>query len=203
MKSRRNQLILAGSLLLFILAFFLQDVINKAVVTPLSYAWWVLKTYYTAVPQLVVWIFLLAILAWILISNLSHWVVIGRKYQQPSKPAEGSVESLARWIADPAKGNYYKWRVANRLGKLGREMDVHLENKNHLIHTEKLEFLDNSPPETVQRYLKAGLEESFVDYPLPPFPFVSRKATPFDLEVELVVKFLESQMEARSGRNHH
>ena len=53
------------------------------------------------------------------------------------------------------------------------------------------------PPESVQHYLKAGLDESFVDYPLPPLPLMRRQATPFDLDVEQAIEYLESQMEDR------
>ncbi len=62
--------------------------------------------------------------------------------------------------------------------------------------------MDRQPPEAVQRYLQAGLGETFVDYPLPPFPFLRKHVTPFDHDVNEVVEFLESQMEERSGKRH-
>ncbi len=46
----------------------------------------------------------------------------------------------------------------------------------------------------MQRYLKAGLDKSFVDYPLPALPFMRRKATPFDLNMDEAVEFLESRI---------
>ncbi len=194
---KRGQILLipTGLLVAIILAFFLQDVIRQAVVTPIAYLWWVLKLVYTSIPQLVLWLLLLAIIIFSVISNLLNWSAGGRTFEEPSKTAQGPVEILTGWISNSrGEGNYYKWLIANRLAKLASAMSVRLENR----------VLPNRPeePEAVQRYLKAGLDESFVDYPLPSFPFMRRKATPFDLEVDEAVEFLESQMEAPSGQKH-
>ena len=202
MKSRRNLLITAGLLVVSILAFFLQDVIHRVVIIPLAYVWWVLRLTYAEVPQLFLWILLLAVLVFIIATSLMKWVSVGRDFEEPSKPTHGSVEVLTGWILNSREGNYYKWMIANRLGKLGGEVDDRLEGRGHLTGTEELDGRGRLPSEAVQRYLKAGLDESFVDYPLPSLPFMRRKATPFDLDVKLAVEFLESQMEARSGKKH-
>jgi hypothetical protein len=202
MKRPRILLVSAGLVVTVILAFFLQDVIRRAVINPLAYLWWVLKLYIAAVPQIVLWIFLLAVLILIVISNLLKWISIGKTYEKPSRPAQGPVEILAGWVSNSGKGNYFKWMIANRLGKLAREMSGRMQAGVFPAHPEGLGAPGQLPPEAVQRYLKAGLDESFVDYPLPPLPFMQRKATPFDLNVDEVVKFLESQMEARIGQKH-
>jgi hypothetical protein len=202
MKPRRYLIILSGILIVFIMTFFLQDVVHRAVVVPLAYLWWVLKTYYSAVPQLLMWMILLVTLVMVFITNMFRWISIGQKSRQSTKPVQGSVKILARWISNPGDGNYYKWMVANRLGNLSRDMDVPLENQPGLENTENLVDADQRKVIAVQRYLKAGLEESFVDYPLPQIPFMHRKETPFDLDVKQVVKYLESQMEVRSGKKH-
>lgn len=190
MNQRRILLLLADLVVAAILAFFLQDVIRQAVVTPLAYLWWVLKYVYSFIPELVLWILLLAVLVLVVITSLSDWYSIGRARDKPSRPVLGPVEIMAGWVSNIGEGNYYKWVIAHRLGKLAGEINDRMGDPGH------------PPSIEVQRYLKAGLTETFVDYPLPSFPFMPRKATPFDLDVEAAVEFLESQLEARSGKKH-
>lgn len=187
MTRRRILLGSAGLLVAALLAFFLQDVIRRALVTPLAYLWWLLNLFYATLPQLLLWILLLAALLLVTSLSLLSWYSGGRKYTQPPKPVQGPVESLAGWISNTNEGNYFKWMIAQRLGKLKLEMDLRLGSRSRV------------PPENLQRYLQAGIEESFVDYPLPPLPFIRRQPTPFDQDVEEVVDFLESELEARSG----
>jgi hypothetical protein len=162
----------------------------------------VLKLFYNAVPQLFLWILLLAVLFLIVITSLLNWDSVGRKYEESSKPAQGPVEILAGWVSNSRNGNYYRWKIANRLGELWREMSGQLKNQGLSVSPEAAETQESHLSEAIQRYLKAGLEESFVDYPRPPLPYMRRQATPFDLNVDEAVKFLESQMEARCGQKH-
>jgi energy-coupling factor transporter transmembrane protein EcfT len=202
MKRVQILLIPAGLLVAIILAFFLQDIIRQAVVTPLAYFWWVLGLVYSVIPQVVLWILLIFILIIIVITSLVNWFSAVKKYEQPFKPAHGAVEILSRWVANAKEGNYYKWMIANRLGKLAREMTIRYENRQASASPDDHKAPGEFPSESVLRYLKAGLDESFVDYPLPSMPFVRRKATPFDIDVNEVVVFLESEMEARGGQKH-
>ena len=188
MKPRKFWLASAGFLVAIILAFLLQDIIRRMVITPLAYLWWLLNLIYATLPQLLLWILLLAGLVLLASVSLLNWYPAGRKDDQPPKPVQGPVESLANSIANTGEGNYFKWTIANRLGRLQREMDIRLGNRGRV------------PPQAVQRYLHAGLEESFVDYPLPRLPFMSKQPTPFDLDVEQAVDYLESELEARSGK---
>jgi hypothetical protein len=95
------------------------------------------------------------------------------------------VESLSGWISKTGEGNYYKWMIANRLAKLKREMDIRLGNRGRV------------PPQELQTYLQAGLEKSFVDFPLPALPFMRRQPTPFDLDVNEAVEYLETVLKDR------
>jgi predicted secreted protein len=202
MRPRRILLVLAGLVVVACMAFFLQDTIQRIVVTPLAYLWWLLKLAFTAISQLIWWILLLAVLMVIVLTSLVSWISIGKKPESPAKAALGSMEILSGWITKAGKGNYYRWMIANRLAKLWGEISGHMENRSRLAHSVGPNSIDRQPPEAVQRYLKAGLSESFVDYPLPPFPFMRKQVTPFDLDVNEVVEFLESQMEERGGRKH-
>jgi hypothetical protein len=196
-------LILAGLLLMGCLAFFLQDVVRQVIIIPVAYLWWVLRIVYATIPQVLLWLILLVILTFSIIASLLKRYSSGRKYELLSKPAMGAVESLAGWISNSSRqGNYYRWLVANRLGKLALAMAIRIENRQPPARLEQPKTLETGTPAGIQRYLKAGLEESFVDYPLPRLPFLRRQATPFDQEIDEVVQFLETQMEAGSGQKN-
>jgi hypothetical protein len=197
MKHRRSLFIAGGLMVAIILAFYLKDVIRQAVVTPLAYLWWALGLVFSLIPQAVLWVILLAVLFLIIIASLLKWNSPGVKYEVLSRPAKGAVETLAGWLLNAGEGTYYKWMVANRLAKLWREVSAGLDNR-HLPGRSEEQVL----PEAVRGYLKAGLEKSFVDYPLPALPFMRKQETPFDIEVDEVVEFLESFMEAGSGQKH-
>jgi hypothetical protein len=198
MRSRRGLLFAAGVWVVFILAFFLQDVVEKVVVTPLAYIWWVVRTAYAEVPQLLLWVLLLAVLIFILVASLMLWVPAAKKYAEPARPAQGPVETLSGWITRSRDGVYYKWMIANRLGKLAGELEDRMMGQS--AGEALVESDGNQPSGEVQRYFKAGLEESFADYPRPMLPFMRRQSTPFDLEIDQAVEYLESKMEARSGK---
>ncbi len=202
MKPRRTLLISIGLLVTIILAFSLKDVIGQLVVTPLAYLWWALGLALSLVPQAVLWIILLAVLVLSVLASLIKWSSQEVKYEDLSRPAKGAVETLAGWLLNAPEGTYYKWMVANRLAKLWREISAGVENRQLSTRSEEREPQGQPFPEAVQRYLKAGLDKSFVDYPLPPLPFMRKQETPFDIKVDEVVEFLESSMEASSGQKH-
>ena len=57
----RRHLILVGILFsALILAFFLRDVVERVVIMPLTYLWWILGVYYSILPQFVLWLLLMA-----------------------------------------------------------------------------------------------------------------------------------------------
>jgi hypothetical protein len=202
MRTRQILLISAGVVISVILAFFLQDVIRRVVVIPLAYLSWVFKLLLSSIPQIFIWILLLGILILLIIASLVTWVPVRVSHQEISKRAMGPVENLAGWVQRRNEGNYYKWKIANRLGNLAREISNRQGNWRRTDPDKQANAPGQALQESVQRYLDAGTEESFVDYPLPPLPFMRRSDTPFDLEVEVVVDFLEDQLEAFSGQKH-
>ncbi len=130
MMPRRMLLILAGLVVVVLLAFFLQDVILRVVVTPLAYLWWLLKLAFTTISQLLWWILLLSVLIVVVIASMVSWISIGKKSEEPAKPSQGNMEILAGWITKAREGNYFKWKLANRLAKLWGEISGHVENRS-------------------------------------------------------------------------
>jgi hypothetical protein len=170
------------------LAFILRDSIHDLVIIPLSYLAWQLALVYWAIPQLLMWsllvLFVGTALAWQLIPDLKS---SSRKPGRRSS-AEGQVESLAIWISRARNSNYFRWQLANRLGRTARRL-------NEPTWTSA----QSDAPASIHEYLAAGLAHSFVDFPGPRHRFQRREPTPLDLDPAIVVDYLETQMESHRG----
>jgi hypothetical protein len=188
----RFRWLLPGSILIasVTLAFVLRDVAYQLIVVPLAYVLWLAGVYYSAVPQLVIWglltLFLFLGVTWKLVPD----VATSPRRQIHRPLLEGQVESLAVCLLRGRNSNYFKWQVANRLARLARRVS------EGFMQPEGTE----APAESVQQYLAAGLNQSFVDFPAPRSRFRRRTSTPLDLDPNDVVDYLESRMELSRDR---
>jgi hypothetical protein len=187
-----RRLLVAGMLIIsLVLAFFLRDAVYAAVIVPLAYLWWVGNYYYSAIPQLFLWAVLLAVLVITVIWNYLPTARSSHRKQLKQGSAEGQVEVLAAWILKARKGNYFKWQLANRLGRIARR----------LAETSTQPTSINAGNQGVEKYLDAGINYSFVDFPGPKNPFHHPPPTELDLDPKEAVEYLESQLELRRGRH--
>ncbi len=189
MSGRRWALLIGAILLLSLLALFLRDVIYQTVILPLAYLWWLLGFYYSLIPQLLLWTLLLAGVFVIVLSNLIPATRTDRRRGLKRRVTHGPVEALALSLERVDKGNYFKWQIANRLGRIARGLSE-ISGKQGLLE---------SRGESVEKYLEAGLNTSFVDYPRPANPFQPPTPTILDLDPEKAVDYLESLMENHRG----
>jgi hypothetical protein len=98
------------------------------------------------------------------------------------------------------QGIYFKWLIANRLGKLAYQILLHRESGRPRSVFAPLVGVDWEPTKVLQNYLETGLHGSFADFPDVRRPFRTMKKTPLDLDIAEAVDFLESQLENnRSG----
>jgi hypothetical protein len=112
-----------------------------------------------------------------------------------AKPPPGQVEALAVWLGRADQGIYFKWLIANRLGKLAYQMLLHRENGRPRSVFAPLLGTDWEPSPELRSYLETGLHGSFADFPNVKRPFGASQQTPLDLEISKAVEFLESQVE--------
>ena len=188
---------------IFITSFLLRDSIQHIIILPLAYLWWLFKLYYRAVPQVIVWALLvIAVFASMLrlvpIKNPFH-----RKQRKEEKSAVGSIEGFAHWISKSPRGTYYKWLIANRLGKIAREILAQREGHIGGRTFGRLEGRGWNPPEKISDYLEAGLNGSFADFPQPRWPLRLKtpKPTPLDMDLGQMVDYLEKEMETTQHGN--
>jgi hypothetical protein len=186
--------------LALILAFALQDVIRESLIIPLAYFWWVLGIYYSAFPQMILWICLVLIVILMFFGSLEADVYGKAHAEKKPNPVHGPVEGLAIALEKAPIGIYVKWQIAHRLAKLARDLLVQRGVRSSAKVMGPLAGRDWQPSEPVEEYLEVGLNGSFADYPNPSWPFGRPQPTPLDLDIREAVDFLESQMEM-NGRH--
>jgi hypothetical protein len=193
----RRRLALVGIFVIAaLLAFPLRETVYQLVVIPLSYLLWVLNILYLSLSQFMWWVVLLAVVVILLCQSLISEFRTARKPFILHREARGSVESLAASLQKAHRGVYFKWSVANRLGKLAYQILLLREHgKPRSVFAPLAGESWDAAPE-IQRYLESGLQGSFAEFPNPGY-FVKPARTPLDQDVGEVVEFLESKVEPR------
>jgi hypothetical protein len=188
--------LVAGMLFLLavVLAFPLRGYVYDLIIAPLSFIWFYLVYYYHVIPQQFYWLIILLVAAYIALGGLLENPVRRKRKSLFKRTSKGQVETLAAWISDSRRGVYSRWRVARSLGLLATSL-LEMRGIKQTSRTKSLKGKDWNPPAEVQTYLETGLNGSFAD-----FPITARK-TPFDVDVENVVAYLESQLEINRGNN--
>jgi hypothetical protein len=120
----------------------------------------------------------------------------GRKSIAYKKVERGSVEALSTALAKRDRGIYFKWLVANRLGKLAYQiLTQHEQGQPRSVFAPLTAAGWDAPPE-VQEYLEKGLRGSFAEFPSASWKtFAAPVKTPLDQDVRQVIEFLESKTE--------
>ncbi len=199
MKLPRWQVAL-GVLAAVTLAFLLRDMVQVILVEPLAYFFWRLGVIYRIIPQQVYWIFLIIGLFYVALN--SFYSQKNRiETQQPVKRGAGPVETLSYWVERGQRGIYFRWQVARMLAQVALSIAELRENR----HMKTFEWPEHEISTQVKRYLDAGLNSSFADYPLEggvPLLKLGQKqpSTPFDIEIVQVVDYLETEMENRHDK---
>jgi hypothetical protein len=196
MTSAQRGLALAGIITIAaLLAFPLRGTIYEIIVIPIAYIAWNLDLLYRSFSQGTWWSLIVFIVLFVLIFSLLPKSSFHHRVEQKVKPAQGQIESLATWLRKAEKGIYFKWLVANRLGKLAYQILLQRESGRPRSVFMPLLGADWEPRKELQQYLETGLHGSFADFPnagrlSAPAP------TPLDLNVAEAVDFLEAQVES-------
>jgi hypothetical protein len=196
--SRRTMIIMVVLAIASMLAYALRETIDRTVIQPVIMLFWVLGIYYDSIPQALIWIILVGLVILIMIGSFGtgSQLVDGRRVSR--RPLQGGVESLAGWFLRAPRGLYYKWLLAQRLGKLARELVAFNARQTAPSAHEALNGPGWDPPREVGAYLESGLNGSFADYPRPRRwrkPFQPLPPTPLDLDPARAIDYIESKME--------
>jgi len=181
-----------------LLAFPLRAVVNQVVLVPVAYLLFLLKLLYVSLDQVVWWIAAVFVVLLILGQSLLPDLKPIKKLIPFAKHERGNVETLALTLEKSKKGTYFKWLIANRLGRLAHEILLQREHgKPRSVFAPLTSEGWEAAPE-VQEYLEKGLHGSFADFPNNRWgSFSPPEKTPLDHDVVEVVEFLESKSENR------
>ena len=192
---RRSLIILGIVAVSLVLAFPLRDAVFAMIIVPAAYVFWMLGLAYRSVHQSLWWSLASAIVLFIVLRGLVPQV--GRKKRRPPEiePVTGQIETLSNTIQKGDKGMYYKWTVANRIGRIAHNILAQRETGKERALYDPLAGPDWDPNPGVQSFLEAGLQGSFSDYPKKSRYFSSIERTPMDHDMQEVIEYLESQVE--------
>lgn len=199
-RTRRWLILVAALLIAGLLAFPLRDTIYKMVVVPAAFVAWNLNLFYRSLPQTLWWWVVTLIVLLMLIFSLTPRATFHRKAELKTRPPIGQVESLAGSLQKAQDGTYFKWLVANRLGKLAYQALLQRENGRPRSVFAPLVGDDWAPRQELQNYLETGLHGSFADFPNTKRLFGTAPKTPLDFDVTEAVEFLESQVKNGNHR---
>jgi len=200
LRMRRRLILITALIVAGILAFPLRDMIYETVVIPATFIAWNLNLLYRSLSQGIWWWVVVLIVLFMLVFSLVPRATFRSRVEAKPRPHLGQVEALAIWLRKAERGIYFKWLVANRLGKLAYQILLHQESGRPRSVFAPLLGTDWKPTKELQSYLETGLHGSFADFPNVKRPFGAPQQTPLDLDVGDAVEFLESQVENdRSG----
>lgn len=193
---RRRWIALAGAVLIAVLlAFPLREAIHQTIVIPVAYLLWVLGIVYRSLSQGIWWVILILLVLLLIGRSLAPRRRPARRIPVKTKLPRGQVEDLATWLSRSSDGTYFKWLVANRLGKLAYQILLQRGNGKPRSIFEPLTGPDWNPGMQLQKYLQSGLHGSFADFPKPRKFLAPPAKTPLDFQVGEAVDFLESQVD--------
>ncbi len=208
MNWRRVQMLGLAVSAALVIALFLRDAVEQLILRPVAYLFWWLGRVYRFIPQPALWFAVVLAMLYLTLESVAGKFEWPRLKKKPLRPHLGPVGEFASQIERKSGGVYFKWQVAHKLG----EIAVDLQSLHQPVRRRKLDFVAGSAPISVYHYLEAGINQSFSDYPLRqgdyilgdlhlpawlPFPerFRSLPPTPFDIDLEPVIGYLETQME--------
>lgn len=201
MTQRRRWFIMLGVMVIAaILAFPLRTAIYEMVVVPLAFIGWELGLFYHSLSQAAWWWLIFAIVFLMLIFSLLPDYKPREREEPKTKPKHGQVEDLAIWLERAKGGIYFKWLIANRLGKIAFQILLHRESGRARSVFAPLVGTDWEPSLALRQYLETGLHGSFSDFPNTGRFLGPPSQTPLDYEVKNAVEFLESQVENLNNR---
>jgi hypothetical protein len=199
MKSKKV-LLVTLLIVVALLAFFLQSWIERLILEPATNIWLSIVLFYRSFDEFTLWMLLVSGLA-----MLGLWS-LGRRSRKTEprnlvkEPVSmGPVEDLASWLADTGRGAYFQWAVANRLARLAKKILNQDMSQSLPTASTWLDKAAEQIPTEMREYLEAGLQRA----PAPTTRrLLNRLSTQpaYKQDPELVISFLETMMEKRSGR---
>jgi len=164
-------------------------------IEPTAYYMWGIKQVVRVIPQSAYWILIIVSLIFIVVyitikSFFQHETTI-----ESTANKKGAIDQLAEYIHHSENSNYFKWVIANHLANLSLSI---MDQQNGNINKEPRDIsgMNRNPPPQINIYLNAGLNHSFMAYRSKRKIFKKQDVTPFGIELDDVINYLESLLES-------
>jgi len=193
MKTRIYFFLLFTLIAAALLALLLRGAVKEWIILPLARFFWLVKGYYGAFPQAAYWVIALGIAVLVALLGFHLPDVERHPHQDQWKPLPGSIREMSFWIQRGKSGIFPKWHIAHLLAELA--LDILDRRGTRQKHARLLTGPDWAPPAEVRNYLDAALTTNYTDYPKRK-RFSSLPPTPFDQDLEPIIKYLESLLES-------
>jgi hypothetical protein len=190
--TRRNLIIGGVILAALILAPFANLIITELILEPAAYYLWGLRQIFKVIPQSAYWLFLIGCLSFLAFLFLVTDFFRSRPKKAAAGKTPGPVEILTNQLVRTQDSNYFKWLVANRLAKTALKILIRNNGEDENSYR-GFSDLDWDPPPIVRKYLETGKNSSFMEYREGRRYFKSRKSTPFDIDINEVIEYLETE----------
>ncbi len=198
MKKKWLILLFVGLIIVALLALLLDEAVLTRIILPIAKLIWLIKGYYGASLQKTYWVFALTIAALIFAFSFRLSDFEQRHRREHSKKPLGPVQDLSFWIQRARESAFPRWHVAHLMAELA--LDITDRRKLRNRSAQQLSGPDWNPPQEVKQYLDAAIASDYRD-----FKNVRKtdrnSSTPLDQDIEPVVNYLESYMEADD--DHH
>jgi energy-coupling factor transporter transmembrane protein EcfT len=182
--------LLSTALLILVIIFLypVRHAVAGAIINFATYLIWSVNILGMVIPQQILWAFLLVLILYIAIGSFYGKRYKEEKSTENQSPVIGAVEAMAGYIEERHRGIYFKWQIAHLLGKIQLTIQENASRRT----SGRIPL----PSDRVQAFLDAGVKTSYVDYAPDGFS-LKNISTPFDIELEQVVDYLEEQMEIK------
>ncbi|HSM72505.1 MAG TPA: hypothetical protein VK851_13260 [Anaerolineales bacterium] len=192
---RRTLIILGIVVVSLILAFPLRDAVFAAIIVPAAYVFWLLGLVYRSVHQSLWWSIASILVLFIVLRGLVPQTRRKKRPPPEIENATGQIETLADAMEKADRGVYYKWMIANRIGRIAHQILSQRETGRERALFDPLAGPDWNPNAGVRSYLEAGLQGSFADYPQKNRYISQTISTPMDHDMQEVIEYLEKQVD--------
>lgn len=179
-----------------VIAYLLRQPILTYIVIPVIHALQAISILLGFFSPLVYWAAFLLVLA-VLAYRTFDRKPMRRRHKKPPAPGKtGRVADWHKWLEQRNQGNYFKWRLAHKVGLLAGDILAYRASISPEMAAAELDEGNLEVPQDLMDYIRAGRNlRSVLRYDVGSSSIFGRKQkTPLDMEPERALSILEQRL---------
>jgi hypothetical protein len=195
MKNRWQSLLII-LLLASLLTLLVRGAMRENIVAPMLYLVWIGQLIFESIPQMAIWVVFLIVALVMAIRSLFVKKPSASEVDYAPKDRATRIGDWANLLQRTSKDVYYRWQLAHSLQRLTLETLAHNERTTIKEMRQRVTDGEMDIPPEIQAYLQAGMVSiGHFSEPKSRFRLRKQQPTPLDLNPELVIQFLEDQID--------